>query len=153
LAFMTGALVREVVGLDLAQLSTRTVVPERQAYTFLRMSPDGKRIALSVQSAVQEQISIYDLASRTTTHLSPVGIMSQRPEWTPDSKRVISRSDDGQVNQLQWQAADASRAPEPLLPGVHNVWEGVLSPDGRTVAYRTGTVGGAAISLKRLSDG
>jgi Tol biopolymer transport system component len=152
LAFMTGALAREIVGLDLAQGSIRPIVADRRAYTYVRMSPDGKRIAMSVQSATQEQISIYDLASRTTTRLSPAGIVTQRPEWTPDSKRVLYRSDDGDVSQLQWQAADENRAPEPLLPDVHNVWEGVLSPDGRTLAYRTGTIGNATIRLRNLDD-
>ena len=152
LAFLTGAFSRQIVALDLAG-TMWTAIPEVRPYTFIRFSPDGQRLAMSVQTAREQQISVYEFSSRTLTRLTTVGSSNQRPEWTPDGKRIVFRSDQG-GSSLLWQPYDGSGPAEQVIAGPEsdNVWEGVVSPDGRTIAYRTGAVGSSVIWLRTLGD-
>src|SRR5207248_1834439 len=74
-----------------------------------------------------------------------------RPEWSPDGKRVLYRSDrTGRAGTLWWQPWDGS-GPAELLIGSRDIWEAVLTPDGQSVVYRSGTAATADIWYRRLS--
>ena len=109
-------------------------------YNFPRFSPDGKRVALAHLGSTRTDIWIYTFASGTLQRLTTEGTLNDRPEWTPDSKRVLFRSNRSSPNKrmaIWWQPADGS-GPADLLfssPG-YDVSEGVLSPDGRTLVAR-----------------
>ena len=149
LLFMTGASARQVVALDVQTGNVRQLVKETRPYTFPRLSPDGRRIALTLEPAGESQVSIYDFVSQTLSRLSAPGIIGTRPEWTPDGRRVLFRGDPGGGPRLLWQPADGSSGAEPVFKrttlDVENVWEAVVSPDGRTIAYRTGTTGSSRV--------
>ncbi len=105
-----------------------------------RYSPDGKRIALSAYKDGRFDIWVYDIASRALTRLTAEGTLNQRPEWSSDGRRIVYRSDrGGGPSKLWWQPYDGSAPAEPLvaLAGQHAM-EGVFSPDGETLVYRTG---------------
>ncbi len=113
------------------------VIPDAQAYTYPRLSPDGRRIAMAIGSGGRSDIWIYDLASRTPTRLTSSGTLNDRPEWTPDGRRVLYRTDRDNRIAIWWQAADLSGPPAALeASDAHDFYEGVLSPDGRTLVYQ-----------------
>jgi serine/threonine-protein kinase len=130
---------------------TKPFLPQRQNYGYGRFSPDGKRLVYTVLSGTSSVVWVYDVASRTPTVLTTASAPSDRPEWTPDGKRVLYRSSGVQsMAGLWWRAADASDDAVPLLaPKGVEVWEGVFTKSGRLV-YRTGT-GEARIWVRRMS--
>jgi Tol biopolymer transport system component len=114
----------------------RVLLADARAYSFPRFSPDGNRIAVSIDAGTRTDVWLYDLASRTTTRLSTAGTINERPEWTPDGGRVLYRVADGNTTSIWWRPADLSGAAAPLLHGSTNYYEAVVSPTGRDVVYQ-----------------
>jgi serine/threonine-protein kinase len=113
------------------------VVPETRAYAFPRFSPDGKRIAVTIDAGTRSDVWLYDLRSRTPTRLSSGGSVNERPEWTPDGRRVLYRTDEGSGTSIWWRPADLSGPAVPLLTGkAANFYEGVMTPDAQSVVFQ-----------------
>ncbi|MGH8860852.1 MAG: protein kinase, partial [Jatrophihabitantaceae bacterium] len=111
-------------------------------YAFPRLSPDGKRVAVTIGTGDRRDIWLDDLASGTFTRLTGDGTTNERPEWSPDGTRVLYRSDRGDRSGLYWRPADLSAEAAPLVVGKQiDVYEGVMSPDSRYVAYQVDTLG------------
>jgi Tol biopolymer transport system component/tRNA A-37 threonylcarbamoyl transferase component Bud32 len=142
LAYVVGSPGSVLVSVDLHGRLT-TVEPGVQAYGYPRYSPDGRRIAYSVASGGRTDVWIYDLASRTPTRLTTAGLVNERPEWTPDGKRVLFRSDEGTVrSNIWWAPADLSAPPAHLLGTPREyVFEAVMTPDAKRVVYQVDTMG------------
>jgi Tol biopolymer transport system component/tRNA A-37 threonylcarbamoyl transferase component Bud32 len=142
LAYVVGSPGSVLVSADLHGRLT-TVEPGVQAYEYPRYSPDGRRIAYSVASGGRTDVWIYDLASRTPTRLTTAGLVNERPEWTPDGKRVLFRSDEGTVrSNIWWAPADLSAPPTHLLGTPREyVFEAVMTPDAKQVVYQVDTMG------------
>jgi serine/threonine-protein kinase len=119
---------------------------------YPRFSPDGKRVVLDLASGGRTDVWIYELASGASQRLTTEGTLNHRPEWSPDGKRILYRSNrTGHNTTLWWQPADGSGAAQLLVAARgRDVWQGSLAPDGRTLVYRTGTVGQADIWYRRL---
>ena len=130
----------------------KPLLAEPRSYSQPRYSPDGRFVAVSVSGTATSDIHIYDVVAGTLTRLTTEGEVNDRPEWTPDGKRVLFRSERDDDQSLLWQPADFTGAAEPLLRLEHrNLWEGVIAPDGNTLVYRTGTIGTADIFYRRLT--
>jgi eukaryotic-like serine/threonine-protein kinase len=99
------------------------------AFTNLRVSPDGKRVALQVQGG---GIWIYDMASSTLSRLTELASAS-RPEWTPDGRSVayVARPDSNGRRVVLQQPWDGSEPPRLLMASPRPVWEIAFSPTGR----------------------
>src|SRR6185295_2407866 len=95
-------------------------------YEHPRLSPDGKLLALEVNSGAATDIHIFDLVSGTLARLTTDGAFNVFPEWTPDGKRVVFSSQREGRPTLWWQLADHS-GPAERLAKVDNaaVTEGV----------------------------
>jgi len=117
--------------------ATKPLLAETRSYAYPRLSPDGHRLAFTISAELGSDIWTYDMTSGTTARLTTDGFSNERPEWTPDGKRILYRSDRGPTSALWWQPADLSGPPTPLLTNVKAaVFEGVITPDGRSVAYQ-----------------
>ncbi|WP_353265882.1 protein kinase [Gemmatimonas sp.] len=118
--------------------------PVDQSLSFPRLSPDGKRIAVSASvregTSLNVGINIVDIASGTSTRLTS-GMYADRPEWTPDGKRVLFRRLYAERREeIWWQPYDRSATAEPLQTytgdGARFMAEGLISPNGEYLLYR-----------------
>ena len=138
---------------DLVLTDGRVDTPILEGQTSLmypRYSPDGKRIAVSVQVGESGgDIWIYNLSNRTFERFTKDG-WNERAEWTPDGSRLLYRSDRGGQYRI-WSQAVAGGAPRLELerPG-KDLWQAILSPDGRYLAYRSGARSGADVWLSEV---
>jgi WD40 repeat protein len=151
LVYLTGSAAQRVVIAEPGG-KERVLIAEPRPYTYPRLSPDGKRIALSVAGDGRTDVWIYTIADATLTRVTSEGSTNDRVEWSPDGSRVIYRSDASGGSSL-WQApADGSgHAKLFFKPPGAPVWEGVFAPDGQTLIYRAGSIGTGDVMYRRMS--
>jgi eukaryotic-like serine/threonine-protein kinase len=102
-----------------------------QAYEIVRLSPDGRRVAVELG----EQLWLYDLARDTLTRFTFEGTRNQNPVWTPDGKRIaFFLTKEGPTN-LFWQLADGSGGLERLSTSQYTQIPMSWSPDGQLLAF------------------
>ncbi len=100
-------------------------------YGELRLSPDGKRLAVLLLN----DIWVYDFESRTMTRMTFRGV-NQAPVWTPDGRRItFSSSQDVTRPTLYWVDAAGGAEPEILSRDGEVQFPSSWSPDGTTLAY------------------
>ena len=118
------------------------ILGEPLPYLYPRYSPDGKRIALTIGTGARSDVWLYDVATQTKTRLTSEGTANERAEWTPDGTRVLYRSDRGKRSAIWWRPADLSAAATPLLSSdVDDYFEGVITPDGKTLVFQHDLLG------------
>ena len=140
----TGGLNRTLVWVDRQGLAT-PLIEDRQAYRRPRLSPDGQRVAVAVQSGLNQDIWIYDIGRGTRMRLTVEGD-NISPVWTPDGKRVTFGSVRDGTRDLYWKPADGSGQAEPLLNSENSLIPMSWSPDGKSlVFYEQSPVGGRDI--------
>ncbi len=140
LAFLAGSAASQLVWARPSDGSTTPLLAEAQEFTYPRFSPDGSRIALSKFDGQKTDIWIYVMKSGSLERLTTLGTDNERPEWSPDGKRVIFRSNREGTNAIYWQMADGSAPAERLTPPLKvPAQEAVLSPDGQTLLFRVDT--------------
>ncbi len=117
------------------------LLPESRIYSFPRYSPNGGQVAVTVHTAgASSDIFLADTKSRSLMRLTSSGIANERPEWSPDGKRVLFRTVRGANSAIWWQPADASGPATPLVSNESvDYFEGVITPDGRNVVYQVDT--------------
>jgi len=103
-------------------------------YGTLRLSPDGKRLAILVHE-LQSNVHVYDIATGMETNLT-LGSDNYFPIWTPDSKRVVycCRKEGEKDWSLLWAPADGSGKAELLHSGPTLLAPYSWSPDGKLLA-------------------
>ena len=111
----------------------RELAKDRRPYEDLSLSPDGTRVAMTIEGATYN-IWVFELARTVLTRLTSEGD-NRDPEWTPDGQRVVYTSfRDGRYG-LYWRPADGSGTEELLTRREHWVLAGSFSPDGRLLAF------------------
>ncbi len=141
-AYVTGPLpLRDLVMVDRAG-SARVLPSEPQAYIAPRLSPDGRRIAVEVDEAdfVNSDVWLYDMAQHTRTRLT-FDQSGHRPIWTPDGRRIVYSRGQFSQGDLYWIPADGTGPAESLLVAPEDQWAGDITPDGRTLLFRSGGAG------------
>jgi serine/threonine-protein kinase len=105
----------------------------RRAYSVPRVSPDGKRLAVTVNDQESADIWIWDFARETMRRLTfdPGG--DGMPVWTPDGTRIIFMSNRAGMPNLYAQAADGTATVDRLTTSANSQWPTSITPDGRHV--------------------
>jgi eukaryotic-like serine/threonine-protein kinase len=103
------------------------------AYASPRVSPDGRRVAVSI-SGEHENIWVHDVASGTLTQLT-FESENTEPVWHPDGERITFSSNRGGALNLFTLRADGSGAPERLSTSDNVQLPGSWSPDGSQLAF------------------
>jgi serine/threonine-protein kinase len=96
----------------------------------LRLSPDGRRIALSVSEGSSREVWIYDLERGTRTRLT-FGGDGSNPIWTLDGKNIVYVF----RNEIQSVRADGAGETTRLYASSGSPQLGSFSPDGKHLVF------------------
>ena len=123
------------------------------AYRAFRISPDGTRVALTLDNGSKSDIWIWDLLRETGTRLT-FDEGSEYPLWTLDGKRIaFSSSRRGMVlGDVYWKAADGTGEEERLgtVPS-RSLYPWSWSRDGKTLVLMDQTVRSEAAGFLAVS--
>jgi len=151
LAYVTGAGTSRLVLVD-ARGAMRPLLSEPRDYDSPRFSPDGRRVAVAVNTPRPPGIWVYDIAAGTLARLTSEGA-SFRPEWTPDGTRIVFVSDRSGEDGIWWRNADGSAPPQKAFESRDPAREVVVAPDGGVLVYRQNQSGGSyGVWFRSLAD-
>ncbi len=105
----------------------------RQNFAEPALSPDGRRLAVTVQGATFD-IWVYEVERDILTRLS-FGLDDSTPAWTRDGKRVAWTSTRGGRPNIFWKNADESGPEERLTTSEHTQYPQSFSPDGKVLLF------------------
>ena len=108
----TGALVR--LGRD---GQSAPMVEARLSYLDPALSPDGRRIAVTVASGAGSDVWIIDSERDTRTRVT-TGDASALPIWSGDGTRLAFQAYEAGIWSLFWQAVDGTGARQPFVAPV-----------------------------------
>jgi len=154
-----GSDVGELVRVDRSGNAT-PLIKEPRAYSAPRLSPDGRRIAVAIGQASRRDIWVYDIGSQTLTSLTGEVGSSDRPEWSTDGARVLFRVQADVRSAIWSRRADLGGPVESLfVPDTGtardttppmDVWEAVMTADGRSLVAQVTRGRGADVVLHPL---
>ena len=105
---------RSLYWIDRRGNATRVALPSED-YVDPVIAPDGKRFALVIRRATDQQLAVYDIDRGVLLRLSTSGTRNASPAWTPDSRSLVYDSSGSDVKfGLYSIAADGSTAPQLL---------------------------------------
>lgn len=136
LAYVSGARTnqdRTLVWVDRSGAAT-AVTETRRPYSYLSLSPDGRRLAFTMQGANQD-VWIHALDRGVQTRLTFGPAENWGGIWTPDGRRVVFSRHGPHMPNLFWTAADGSGTPERLTTSERAQFAGSVSPDGKVLAF------------------
>jgi serine/threonine-protein kinase len=117
-----------------------------------KLSPDGKRVAISLSTAFGASIWIYDLQRSTASRLTFNNAANFGPLWTSNGQRVAySKFDGGNEPGIFLKAADGTGQAETLVTGQRLIGQ-FFTPDGEWLVTQ-GIVDGYDIQVVSLGDG
>lgn len=103
-------------------------------YRVPRISPDGKKVAVSKYEGENYDIWVYDVERGTLTRLTFEG-SNTTPAWTPDGKRLLFCSNRARVYDIYSKRADGSEEAELFFSSEYLKWSPSFSDDGESLAY------------------
>ncbi|MSV35574.1 MAG: hypothetical protein EXQ47_08260 [Bryobacterales bacterium] len=108
--------------------------PLSQYYTP-RFSPDGKRLAFSIDTGKGADIWVKDLDRDTPSRLSFLPGQNDWPVWTPDGKNIVFQSTNPAAPGLYGVRSDGSGEAKRLTEGKPPESPYSFSPDGKRLAF------------------
>jgi Tol biopolymer transport system component len=128
LSYQTRPPLKTLVWVDRGGHEQRLDVPPRPYY-FPRISPDGKRVALTVYDQ-ELDVGILDLARGTFDRLVNQG-SDTWPVWTPDGRRIAFSSD----GNISWRLSDGTGSVERLTRSPNEQNPESFAPDGKHLVF------------------
>jgi len=115
-----------------AQGKTQTLLAKPGQYDQPTLSPDGKRLALTVREGSTSDIWIYDWQRDTMTRLTFGAGRSSNPVWSPDGRYLVFRT---VAVGMFWTRADGAGQPQSLTRSTKPQIPWSFAPDGRRLAF------------------
>jgi len=78
------------------------------AYAHARLSPDGRRVAFTLETGKDGNVFVYTLGNGTSMQPLTFAGVNRFPVWTGDGKRIAFQSDRDGDRGIFWQPADGS---------------------------------------------
>jgi serine/threonine-protein kinase len=150
LVFSTGQPRRRLVWVDTAG-RVAPAFKEARAFSFVRLSPDGRQAAVTIDTGNASDLWLLDLAAATLTRLTATG-QTRNPSWSADGRRIFYPSTHGGRGEFWWQPADASGPPVKAGEPPHNPWWADVPPDGRVVMFNAVYNGSWNLETLSLDD-
>ena len=112
----------------------RPLGESRPSIQVPRLSPEGRRIAMTILDGPATDIWVLDLDRGSRTRLTFEG-NNGAAVWAPDAQHLYFSSDRGGPHAIYRAAADGSGEPERLTRAEHPQFPTSVSPDGRLLLY------------------
>ena len=107
----------------------------------LRLSPDGARLALSLDVDGNQDIWIKQLPEGPLERLTYDDVVETGPFWSPDGQFVTYVKNESGNYDVWRRRADGTGTPELLLDDERSLHQVRWSPDGEWMVFRTGAAG------------
>ncbi len=142
LAFLPGPNVQAGVSIQSMDKDGKTQPLRATAgiYNNIRLSPDGKRLAVDLRERSERDVWIYEWERDTMSRLTVDPGEDARPVWTPDGRRIVfssTRADRTTAN-LFWQRADGTGEAERLTESKNQQYPASWHPSGKFLAFHEG---------------
>ncbi len=108
---------------------TTTLGARPATYVDPRLSPDGTKVAVGVQTANDFDLWIYDIPRNTMNRLTFDGA-NRSPAWSPDGKRIAYSHNDGNNASVIIRDADGSSKPEEFKINADRSYVSCWTKDG-----------------------
>jgi hypothetical protein len=110
-----------------------TLWEEPGTYANPQLSPDGRRLSLTILRDGNWDVWVYDLERKVATRLTFYDGYDGDQVWSPDGQYLTFSSDrDGRENPYR-KRADGSGEAERLAEIEHDFWASSWSPDGKWI--------------------
>jgi hypothetical protein len=103
-------------------------------YSFPRLSPDGKRLAIGVELEGNRNISVFDMARQTLARVTFDAGNRISPVWSADGEFLAFASADGAGGALSWTRSDGGARVEQYADGFAGVPYS-FSADGKWLVF------------------
>jgi serine/threonine-protein kinase len=121
----------------------------------LSLSPDGTQLAVNTigEGSAETHIFVKRLPDGPASRLTFDGVLNIRPTWSPDGRYVLWVTNRSNKMEVWRKRADGSQGSELLVSIERSVYEGMISPDGEWIVYRTDDVaaGSGDILARRVT--
>jgi len=119
--------VRQLVWLDRAGQES-AAVPETAIYGAARLSPDGRKVALTIEEG-SDDIWIINLMSGARTRLTREPTIESRPVWSPDGRWIYYQAEHGSFD-LYVHPAEPGDTAAVLASSRYDKYPFSVTPDG-----------------------
>jgi Tol biopolymer transport system component len=103
---------------------------EAARYHYLRLSPDGARLAYVSTQGSNSDLFIYDWRRSIKTRLTN-GRVTRSPVWSPDGRFVVFTG----LGGMFAAETDGGGTPLQLTRSSNQQWPGTFSPDGKWLVF------------------
>jgi serine/threonine-protein kinase len=124
---------------------TEPVIPTPGTYYTPRLSPDGGRVALTIDRGDKgREIAVYDWHSGAMTQMTFTGEVNLFPIWSPDGRYILFESSSPKGYGIGVVRADGSGELERLGENYGLMIPSSFSPDGKWLVYNTTNAAGTS---------
>jgi len=132
---------------------TTKLLDEAGAYGNPRLSPDGKRLSLTVLRDGNFDIWVYDLERGVPTRLTFDDAPDTEQVWSPDGRFIVFSSGRAGADNIYRKRADGSGEEERLTKSDDPMWANSWSKDGQSLVIAgMGPNGNFDVSMLTLAD-
>jgi serine/threonine-protein kinase len=115
----------------------RLTVDAQRAYESIKLSPDARRLAVTIREGSGRDVWIYELERGAFSRATSGPKDEFNAIWTPDGKRLIFTVEEPQYN-VYWKAVNEAGNAELLVRRPHDSVPMSVSPDGKFLVFRDG---------------